>query len=431
MSRLVRDANLETRTARARLAAQGKPYYRAVEPGLHLGYRKPKAGAGKWVVRHYDGAKSYTLEAIATADDFSDADGFAILDYRQALAKARGRLVDRAASANGEEDRTRGPLTVAMVMDDYIKFLEANRRTAADAKYRDAAFIRPKLGDLEVVALTTDKIRNWHSDMVKSAPRLRTKKGQAQKFRAIEDGEDQRRARRASANRTLTTLKAALNRKWRDGKIKSDSAWRRVEPFEDVEVSKMRYLSVVEARRFINSSTGEYRDLVRGALETGARYGELGAFVVSDFNADAGTLAVRRSKSGRVRHVVLTDDGIEFFRSKCAGRSSSDLIFKNIDGTPWRKSQQHRPTKAACKAAKISPAIGFHALRHTWASLAIMNGVPLLVVARNLGHSDTRMVEKHYGHLAPSYIADAIRAGAPRFGVKADKIAAFATRPAQ
>jgi hypothetical protein len=44
-----------------------------------------------------------------------------------------------------------------------------------------------------------------------------------------------------------------------------------------------------------------------------------------------------------------------------------------------------------------------------------MNGVPLMVVAKNLGHADTRMVEKHYGHLAPSYVADAIRAGAPRF----------------
>jgi hypothetical protein len=45
-----------------------------------------------------------------------------------------------------------------------------------------------------------------------------------------------------------------------------------------------------------------------------------------------------------------------------------------------------------------------------------MNGVPLMVVAKNLGHVDTRMVERHYGHLAPSFIADAIRAGAPRFG---------------
>jgi hypothetical protein len=50
-----------------------------------------------------------------------------------------------------------------------------------------------------------------------------------------------------------------------------------------------------------------------------------------------------------------------------------------------------------------------------------LNGVPLMVVAKNLGHADTRMVEKHYGHLAPGYVADAIRAGAPKFGIKPEK----------
>ena len=40
-----------------------------------------------------------------------------------------------------------------------------------------------------------------------------------------------------------------------------------------------------------------------------------------------------------------------------------------------------------------------------------------LSIARNLGHSDTRMVEKHYGHLSPSYIADQVRQNAPRFGL--------------
>jgi hypothetical protein len=45
-----------------------------------------------------------------------------------------------------------------------------------------------------------------------------------------------------------------------------------------------------------------------------------------------------------------------------------------------------------------------------------MAGAPLLVVAKNLGHTDTRMVEKHYGHLSQSYIAEAIPAAAPRFG---------------
>jgi hypothetical protein len=42
-------------------------------------------------------------------------------------------------------------------------------------------------------------------------------------------------------------------------------------------------------------------------------------------------------------------------------------------------------------------------------------------VAKNLGHSDTRMVEKHYGHLAPSFITEAIRAAAPRYNVRDDK----------
>jgi integrase len=76
--------------------------------------------------------------------------------------------------------------------------------------------------------------------------------------------------------------------------------------------------------------------------------------------------------------------------------------------------------REANERAKISPPINFHGLRHICASHAVMNGMPLMVVARNLGHSDTRMVEKHYGHLAPSYISDAVRAHAPRFGAADD-----------
>jgi len=42
-------------------------------------------------------------------------------------------------------------------------------------------------------------------------------------------------------------------------------------------------------------------------------------------------------------------------------------------------------------------------------------------VARNLGHRDTRMVEKHYGHLREDYVAAEIRKAAPTFGFKPDK----------
>jgi len=47
----------------------------------------------------------------------------------------------------------------------------------------------------------------------------------------------------------------------------------------------------------------------------------------------------------------------------------------------------------------------------------VMDRVPLMAVARNLGHADTRMVEKHYGHLAPSYVADTVRAAFGMLGL--------------
>src|SRR5258708_27194862 len=108
MARTVRDALLDTRTARSRLKPAGKPYFRSLEHGLHLGYRKPLSGPGKWIARHYIGNQSYETEVIAAADDFSDADDIAILDYRQAQQKARERREARARAGAGQT----GPVPV-------------------------------------------------------------------------------------------------------------------------------------------------------------------------------------------------------------------------------------------------------------------------------------------------------------------------------
>src|SRR5665213_1315581 len=425
MARKVRDATLDSKDARGKLKARGKPYFRTIEQGLHLGYRKRKGSAGTWVARHYVGNQDYQVEKIGIADDVSDADGIAILTYWQAQGAARKRMKSRVHTAAGKT----GPLTIATAMKSYLEFLESNRKSADDARYRHNAFIEPEFGKLEVAALTRDKIRKWLTGMSKQAPRLRTKKGEEQKFRPLGKDEEAKRRRKASANRTLTVLKGGLNRAWRDGLVSSNREWRAVEPFEDVDAARVQYLTVAEAKRLINACDPDFRRLVQSALETGARYGELGRLQVRDFKPDSGTIHVQTSKSGKPRHVVLTDEGAAFFREVCTGRAGNELMFEKANGAPWLKSEQARPMADACVRAKIKPAIGFHGLRHTWASLAVMAGVPLLVVAKNLGHSDTRMVEKHYGHLAPSYIADAIRAGAPKFGLKADeRIAALAGR---
>ena len=423
MARIVKDAKLQDRTKRRVLVGRGKPYYRAVEAGLHLGYRKPKGRrgasevAGKWVVRHYDPAdQTYSIRNLGAADDFSDADGVVILSFEQAQRKARQQFVDRAHKAAG----VTGPITVANAVEAYFAALVAEGRTTRDANYRYEANIRPKLGHLKVEALNADTIKRWHRNLAAAPKRVRTKKGDKQVVRKInESDEDASRKRRATANRNFTVLKAALNMAFREGKIASDAAWRRVEPFKNVEVARVRYLSLAECKRLINACDLDFKPLVQAALMSGARYGQITKLKVADFNPDAGTITVTSRKGrGPIKtvYVVLTDEGISFFNRQCAGRASGENVFLKNDGTQWKDSHQKRPMEAASARAKIEPAANFHVTRHSYASHAVMNSVPLLVVAKNLGHSDTRMVEKYYGHLAPSYITDAIRKGAPRFG---------------
>ena len=86
-----RDAALETRTARSRLKVAHKPYFRLIEPGLHLGYRKLASGPGTWVVRRYSGGGTYTVKNLTTADDklviaddYSETDGNSVLSFGQA-----------------------------------------------------------------------------------------------------------------------------------------------------------------------------------------------------------------------------------------------------------------------------------------------------------------------------------------------------------
>jgi hypothetical protein len=175
-----------------------------------------------------------------------------------------------------------------------------------------------------------------------------------------------------------------------------------VKRFPNVDAARPGYLTVEESQRLIAAASASFRPLVHAGLLTGCRYGELIALTCGDYQR--GKIYVAQPKSGKPRSVTLSDEGVIFFDSMVSGRASSDPMFLRHDDKPWRGSQQTEPMQDACGRAGIVPAIGFHQLRHTWASLAIMNGMPLKLVARNLGHANTLMVEKHYGHLTESYI---------------------------
>jgi integrase len=423
VARKVKDKELDTREARSKLKARGKPYFRAIERGLHIGYRKLKGQGGTWLARHYVGNRAYEVERIGSADDRSDADGVAILDYWQAVDAARKRMVERAHDAAGKPTR---PLTVDDAFALYCAALDRAGRADAvrDAGYKYEGFIKSKLGNKEAGKITTAQFEKCLDDLIKLPPRVRTRDGEKQQYRELDTSEEGLRKRRDTANRIWTVLKAVLNNAFRAGKIASDAEWKKVKAFDAAGGVRLDYLSIKEASRLLNACDPEFRPIVQAGLLTGARYGAIVKLVVTDFDPDAGTVRLQTRKGKgklKIYFCHLTPEGTAFFKAAVAGRNDpGGLIFRKADDSAWGASHQKRPMAEAVKNANIGRAITFHHLRHTWASHAVMNGTPLLVVAGNLGHTDTRMVERHYGHLAPSYRKQEILKGAPVFGITPD-----------
>jgi integrase len=416
MARTARNSSLETRTARARLRSRRTPYFAKIAKGLRLGYYRG-AVAGSWIARFYLGAGHYETTAIGAADDTLEADGVKVLDYWQAQEQARqwGER-QRLIAAGGVR---KGSYAVADAVTDYLAEITAEKKPTAvkGAQYVFDARILPELGPLQLEKLTTDRLNRWRNKLATQPKRVRSKlTANEPATRATPDDDDAHRARKATANRILTMLKAALNRAFHADRVSSDTAWRKVKPFKRVVEAVVRYLSTDEAQRLVRACPEDFRKLVQAALLTGCRYAELTRLSCGDFNADSGTLAIRLSK-GKVRHVVLTDEAQQAFLRWTSGKTRSDIIFLRADGAVWGVSHQRRPLQEASRIAGINPAVNFHILRHTHGSHLAMNGVPMGVVAAQLGHADTRMTEKHYAHLAPSYIAETIRANFPRLGL--------------
>jgi integrase len=417
MARTVRNAKIDTRSSRARLTARREPYWTAISQGCALGYRRGEKG-GTWIAKFRDENAKRHYDSLGAADDVRDPDGLSVFSFAQAQERAREFFKRKAREAAGALAPHDGPYTVKDAIADYTKAYERRGGKALyDTRCAAETHITPELGPLPVARLTTHKIEDWHHRLAETPARMRTKQGAKPQYRPIDRSAEGVRKRRATANRVLTVLKAALNHAWKIGHVATDDAWRRVHPFKAVETARVRYLTQDECARLVNACGVSLSNLVSAALLTGCRYSELTAMHAADFNADSGVVTVRASKANKPRHVILTEEGQALFSNLTAGRSPTDPIFVREDGGLWGKSHQRRPLLEACKTAKIKPAISFHVLRHTHGSTLAMKGVPMAVIAEQLGHADTRMTEKHYAHLAPSYVASTIRANFPTLGL--------------
>lgn len=162
-----------------------------------------------------------------------------------------------------------------------------------------------------------------------------------------------------------------------------------------------------------------FRELFVLAARTGLRQGELLALRWSDVDlrTDPATLAVRRSLASKTgggyyftplksrrqrRRVFLHREAAEALERQREETGRAELVFPSARGTPMNaRNVVNRHYIPALEAAGVRR-LTFHALRHTFASIALYEWqMPVQMVSELLGHANTSITLDRYAHLSP------------------------------
>jgi integrase len=166
-------------------------------------------------------------------------------------------------------------------------------------------------------------------------------------------------------------------------------------------------------------------------LTTGLRRGETLGLAWADVDLDAGRLTVRQTlayvgtkavlsetKTARSRRLVaLAPVTVAALKAHRAGQAEerlaigggyreTGLVFAHVDGSALNPATVSRVFDRLVTEAKV-PRITLHGTRHTWATLALLEGIPAKVVAEVLGHSSTQVTLDVYSHFDAGMQADA------------------------
>lgn len=174
------------------------------------------------------------------------------------------------------------------------------------------------------------------------------------------------------------------------------------------------FLDFEEADRLVAGADGEWGTMILVALRTGMRQGEILALRWEDVDLVKGQLSVRRSvtrnvittpKSGRSRDIPLGDDVLAALKAHRHLRGP--LVFCTDLGRMLKKNEAKHPLWRATRKAGLRH-IGWHLLRHTFASHLVMRGVPIKAVQELLGHATIEMTMR-YAHLSPHVTREAVK----------------------
>jgi integrase len=364
---------LDSKTARLRLPVRKKAYTARIAAGIRIAYRR-NVGPGTWSVL---GGGGLWLKKIGVADDLETADGHHVLDYWQAVERARSL----ARAKDGEGDK---PLTIGEALDRYATDLKARGADKGNVT-RVFANLPPALASKTIALLTARELRRWRDGLLA--------KGLAP----------------ATVGRVIRMAKAAFNlAAAQDARITNRDAWRTgLAGLPDAEQSRNIVIDDGTIRIIIVTAEHEgpeFALLVEVAAVTGARVSQLARLEVGDVQANRADprLMMPSSAKGRGRKAItrrpvpIPAQLALRLRQLGIGRSADAPLLLKANGERWRHSNHHRLFQRTVTRVGLDPgSVTFYSLRHSSITRALLGGVPARVVAA-MHDTSVAMLEKTY-----------------------------------
>ena len=333
------------------------------------------------------------------------------------LIEAGTPIADVLAACFGDDNTAN--MTFRAASEHYMAHAKARKRdsTLTSDAFRFRVLNAAPWAGKRLSAITPSDLLAWIEKRQEPRTRERRRKRRADEtiadYRKATDKRETVSAPGASGptmNRALALVSSVYKWAQRLGYVESNPA-RRVDRFAESKGREV-YLTAGEARALIDACSPMLRPAVLLAFSTGMRRGELLALrwrcvdlVRKEIRVEAAT-----EKAGRGRTVPLTAEAVATLKALKDARplpalDASDAVLVLGDGKPLPvtalRSMFDR-TVTGCQGIPLDKreAVSFHALRHSAASLMVAAGVPVLDVARVLGHS-TLAVTMRYAHFAP------------------------------
>lgn len=154
------------------------------------------------------------------------------------------------------------------------------------------------------------------------------------------------------------------------------------------------------AQIIANAGVGDFPNLIRVLRETGSRPQEIARLTVEAMdwkNCCLRTKIHKSKKHGRERIIHFNSEAMRVLEVQRT-KYPTGLLFRSRDGVQFSKDA------IVQRMGRITAKLGFHATaymsRHSFATAALVAGVPDAVVAELLGHKGTAMIAAHYGHVS-------------------------------